>query len=137
MAEGTLPATVASLIARHLHSPAQLEALLTVHQKAEEWWTARRLAGELRLPAWAARERLEDLASRGFLEVKTADDVAFRFSPTAPGDAAAVAELAAIYYTRPATILAHVRASAPDPVCAFADAFRISPPDAGEDDEHG
>ena len=135
MAEGKLPGTVASLIARHLHTPAQLEALLTLHLKSDEWWTARRLADEMRLPMWAARERLEDLASRGFLEVKTANDVAFRFSPTTPETAAAVADLAAVYFQRPAAILAHVRASAPDPVGQFADAFRITP--EGEDGKDG
>lgn len=129
MAEGRFPEPVAALIARHIHSPVQLEALLTLHLKAEEWWTARRLGAELRLPAWAARERLEDLATRGFLEVKTADDVAFRFCPTSPEAAAAVAELATLYYQRPAAIIAHVRAAAPDPVRAFADAFRIKTED--------
>jgi hypothetical protein len=125
MTHGTLPETVAALIARHIHSPAQLEALLALYLKPEEWWTAGRLASEMRVPAWAAQERLEDLATRGFFAVKTADDVAFRFSPASEEIAAAVADLAAVYFQRPATVIAHVRASAPDPVRAFADAFRI------------
>lgn len=120
-----LPKEVAALVARHVHSPAQLEVLLAVHLDAEEWWTAARLGRQLGLPAWSVRERLEDLASLGFLEVKTADDVVFRYAPTSPETAAAVSSLARIYYQRPAGILSLIRASRPDPVRAFADAFRL------------
>ena len=135
MAEA-LPKEVAALVARHIHSPAQLETLLAVHLEPE-WWTPSRLGRHLGLPAWAVRERLEDLASRGFLEVKTADDVAFRYGPTDPGAAAAVSSLARIYYQRPAGVLSLIRASRPDPVRAFADAFRIAPGDGSKDDKDG
>jgi hypothetical protein len=128
-----LPTEVAVLVARHVHSPAQLETLLALHLEPEEWWTANRLGRQLGLAEWVVRERLEDLASRGFLEVKTADDVAFRFAPTAPEAAAAVSSLARIYYQRPAGVLALIRASRPDPVRAFADAFRLK----GEEDGDG
>ena len=110
----------------------QLETLLALHLEPEEWWTARRLGKQLGIAAWAVRERLEDLATRGFLEVKTADDVAFRYAPTSPEEAAAVSSLARIYYQRPAGVLSLIRASRPDPVRAFADAFRLKAEDEGD-----
>ena len=129
-----LPKEVAALVARDVHSPAQLETLLAVHFEPEEWWTAARLGRHLGLPEWMVRERLEDLASRGFLEVKTAEDVAFRYSPTSAETAAAVSSLARIYHERPAGVLSLIRASRPDPVRAFADAFRLREEEEEEDD---
>jgi hypothetical protein len=116
---------VAALVARHIHSPAQLETLLALHLEDGEWWTAERLGKHIGLAAWAVGERLEDLAMRGFLEVKTAEDVAFRYAPASPEMAAAVSSLARIYYQRPAGVLSLIRAGRPDPVRAFADAFRL------------
>jgi hypothetical protein len=130
---GALPKEVAALVARHIHSAAQLETLLALHLENEDWWTAERLGKRLGLPAWSARERLEDLASRGFLEVKTAEDVAFRYAPMSAETAAAVSSLARIYYQRPAGVLSLIHAARPDPVRAFADAFRLKP----EDDTDG
>jgi hypothetical protein len=120
-----LPAAVRAFIHDHVRSIEQLEVLLLLHKDVEQWWSAQGVAGELRTSLPSAAARLEDLACRNLLAVRTADQLFYRYLPISPALDLAVRETAQAYRERPAAVAALLYSTPLDEIRGFADAFRI------------
>ena len=82
--------------------------LLTMYGSSGRWWTSRELSRELRLAEAPTVSDLEQLATRGLLEVRITSDMAFRVSPVSPQLAEAVAQLAQLYRTNRVEVLSRI-----------------------------
>jgi hypothetical protein len=100
----SLPASVREFITDHVRSIEQLEILLLLHKDIERWWSAEGVAEELRTSPRSAAARLEDLASRNLLDVRTADGLFYRYRPVSPVVDSAVRATAQAYRERPAAV---------------------------------
>jgi hypothetical protein len=120
-----LPPKVAGFIADHVTSVAQLEVLLLLRARGQEWFSAADVGRELRIdPGWADRE-LRELSARGLVAEHPGGERAWRFAPSTAELADLVEAVADAYarrrvsvvnaiYSRPATVLR-----------AFSNAFRL------------
>lgn len=120
-----LPGRARALIAQHVRSIEQLEVLLLLYGNPEQWWSAEGVADELGTSTHSTAGRLEDLASRSLLDVRTAETVLFRYKPVSAAVGEAVRDLARAYAERPAAVAALIYSGPMDEIRAFADAFRI------------
>jgi predicted transcriptional regulator len=57
----------AEFIDRHIHSIAQLEVLLALHQDADAYWTIEQITGSFYLQPQTAKDLLLDLLRRGLV----------------------------------------------------------------------
>src|SRR5688572_20723060 len=86
-----------ALINGHISSVAQLELLLLLRLRPEQWWTPASLDQELRLnEPWIAT-LLSDFCGRGFCEQTSDPTLQFRYRPESPELAQAVDVLAQDY----------------------------------------
>src|SRR4051794_35181005 len=100
VAGGSLPPEVSDLIARHLDSVVRLEVLLHLYARPDVPHSAADVAKELRIePAWADGQ-LNELHTRGFTSKDSAETPRFRYAPTDPAFASAVAALAQAFADR-------------------------------------
>jgi hypothetical protein len=120
-----IPPAVRRLIADELPSVVHLEILLLMFQSPTEWWSAGRMAAQIHMPAQGVLDRMEQLCSRGLLEVRTAEDLVFRYGPARPDLEEAVALLARSYPEHRVAITDLVFSTGRDPVRDFSEAFRI------------
>jgi hypothetical protein len=120
MSHQPVPEDVRDLILRHIHSVAQLEALLFLRGRPGESWDTGSIARRLYAPADEVATALGDLCSAGFLR---RDDAGFRYDGS-PGQQATVERLAAAYarHLIPITHLIHGK---PRNITAFSDAFKF------------
>jgi hypothetical protein len=123
--EPGIPPGVRRFIAAELPSLAHLEILLLLQARPAEWWSAARTGAELSMPAEVALTRLEQMCSRGLLEVRTADDLFFRYAPLRPELAEAARAFADVYADRRQDILELVFSKRLGPAREFSEAFRI------------
>lgn len=121
-----MPERLRRFVRTAIDSLEQLDALVIV-VRADHFWSAAELASELRLPASAAEQALEALASRGLLEVRLGTRVLYRYAPAHP-DLGLAAEIPEYY---PAARAEVVRQSTPRrrALRHFADAFQFRHPD--------
>lgn len=106
----------------HLASLIQLDIALLLQADPDGWWSAERVAAQLRVSADEARDALEKLAARNLLDVRIANDLTYRFAPWHQSAATMMHEIAANHYE--ARDLA-ARAGSVSVAERFADAFRI------------
>ena len=105
-----------------LGSILQLDVALLLRASGDSWWTAERVAEELRIGVDAARQALESLASRNLLDVRIANDLAYRYAPWHESAARLMTEIAANHYEAREIV---ARGAAASVATRFADAFRI------------
>ena len=79
---------------RHVRSIEQLELLLLLHAQPERWWSAEAAAAELRTARAPTAARLEEMAARNLLDVRTAERLLFRYHPASPAVHEALLEIA-------------------------------------------
>jgi hypothetical protein len=121
-----LPVTrrpVDQLLAQSIDSVEQCELLVTMYLAPARSWTARELARELYLAEGPTVRDLEQLATRGLLEVRIANDVFFRVSPVSPQLAEAVSQLAELYRTNRVEVLSRIVRLKGRGLRHFAEAF--------------
>lgn len=120
MSEELMPEEVRNLIARHIDSVAQLEALLFFHARSTEQWDVATVAKRLYAPLSDMAAALAGLADDGFL---VRDGEGYRYAGRSDRDTAveALAEAYA-HYLIPITNLIH---SKPRQIRAFSDAFKF------------
>ena len=116
-----IPDEAQDLVARHIHSVAQLELLLYLRALGEVSVTAVSVGREQRIGADMASNLLADLAGRGFLE-QTKDGFVYRPKPAL---GKAVDSLAGAYGTYRVTIINLIFSKPSEGVQSFADAFRL------------
>lgn len=105
-----------------LGSLIQLDVALLLHADASVWWSAERVAAQLRVSEEAAGHALEALASRNLLDVRIANDLSYRFAPWHESAAELIAEIAEHHYEAREVV---ARGGSETAAERFADAFRI------------
>jgi hypothetical protein len=105
-----------------LGSILQLDVALLLRASGDAWWTAERVAQELRIEPDPARRALEALGSRNLLDVRIANDLAYRYAPWHESAARLMTEIAANHYETREIV---ARGAAGSVAARFADAFRI------------
>ena len=120
MSDQELPRDVEELVRRHIHSVAQIEALLFFHERPGERWDVVTLSKRLYAGKVEMAQALELLKRDGFLEGGPA---LYEYGPR-PELRAVVEALRAAYsrYLIPITSIIHDK---PRRIQAFSDAFRI------------
>jgi hypothetical protein len=120
MSNDPVPADVRELIARHIDSVGQLEALLFLRSRPAESWDPRSIAKRLYAPEHDVAQGLEALCREGFL-VET--EQGYRFLCSAELQAR-LDRLAETYARQliPITNLIHAK---PRNIRLFSDAFRF------------
>jgi hypothetical protein len=106
-------------------SVAHLEILLHLHARPSEWWSADRMATELRMSSQAVLERMEEMSGRALLEARADDGRFFRYAPVRPETERTVSEQARLYPDWRVAIIELIFARRVDPVREFSEAFRI------------
>ena len=105
-----------------LGSILQLDAALLLRASGDSWWTADRVAEKLRVGTDLARQALESLASRNLLDVRIANDLAYRYAPWHESAARLMTEIAANHYEAREIV---ARGTGGSVASRFADAFRV------------
>jgi hypothetical protein len=121
MSDKFLPDDVRRFILEHIDSVAQLEALLLLHQYAEQNWAIGAVAKRIYASETTAGDALAQLAAAGLC---VCGDQFFRYCPSSEEQAATIDRLCEVYaqYLIPVTNLVH---SKPVRIQKFADAFRF------------
>jgi DNA-binding IclR family transcriptional regulator len=108
--EAKFPNPVKNFIKEHIHSIAQLDALVTLHNDPRIAWTSEQVAKRLYLRLQAAHELLIDLVHRGFA---TQRDGGFRYEPADDSARHAIDQLAELYQQRRVAVIAEIFAKPP------------------------
>src|SRR5688500_11003788 len=116
-----IPNEAQDLIARHIHSVAQLELLLYLRTLGDVPVTAQDVGREQKIGPDMASDLLTDLAGRGFLEEI---EEGFVYRPKS-ALARPVDVLAGAYGTYRVTIINLIFSKPSEGVQSFADAFRV------------
>ena len=124
VAEPDVPHEVQRLIAAHIDSVAQLEALLVVRAVPDKRWTAGDVARALVTRPEHAGSLLGSLAGAGMLAM---EDETYRYAPADRKLAGGIDALAEAYATRRPTVIGLIFTprAGDDDVTALADAFRF------------
>jgi hypothetical protein len=119
-----IPDDVRRFVADEIHSLEQLEILLSLHRHASEWWTAERMADDLRTSRASVAARMADMSVRGLLEVQE-EGPRYRYRPATPGVEAVVQLLDRLYTERRVSIITLIFSKPLDSIRDFSDAFRV------------
>ena len=125
MTRERLPPQVRSFLSAHIKSIEQLEILLLLLREPERWWSADSLAKELRTSPASAAARLEEMASKNFLDVRITEELFYRYGPVSASLDGSVREAARAYKETPVAVTTAIYSSGLDDIRGFADAFRI------------
>ncbi len=113
----------------HVASYEHLEALLFLHARTADAWSAVAVANATHLTDASAEQCLDELAAKGLCNARDiGGERVYRFTPASPAIAAFVAELAEAYAADPLGVVHVMNANALERVRnraarAFADAF--------------
>lgn len=119
MVEDFIPPDVRRFLLERIHSVAELEALLLLHQHRGEIWNVTRVANRLYVTEPATMEILARLIAE---RLCAAEPSGFRFAPADLNEAALIGQLADAYarHLIPITRIIHGK---PARIQKFADAF--------------
>jgi hypothetical protein len=112
----------------------QLEVLLVLVREPQRWWSADAVAEELRMSESVAADVLEKMASRNLFDVRTSEQLLFRYAPISLALDVAVRETARAYKETPDAVATAIYSPSMADVRSFAEAFRIR---RRRRDEHG
>ena len=127
---GDIPYEVTALLRRALPSMVHIEVLLLLAKEPAKSWDAATAAGEVHSTPALAAAALTDLESaRLAAAVPGSDPPAYRIDTSDDLAANAVASLREMYERRPVTLIRAVYERPPSAITAFADAFRVRPPE--------
>jgi hypothetical protein len=116
------PEDVKEFIGKHIHSIAQLEVLLMLHDEPERTWTVEEITSRLYLQSEMVGHLLKDIANRGFA-IET--EGRYRYQPTNEVESELVHRLNRVYQERRVAVTTEIFSKPIDFVKAFADAFRL------------
>ena len=119
-----LPSELRVFLHSCIESIEQVELLLFL-RGSERMRTAREIATALRMPIAIARSDVETLAARGLLEVRVAEEIAYRYRPKSE-DLVRYCDLLAQYYiTSRQAVLVFVATESRQSIKRFSDAFKL------------
>ena len=116
-----IPNEAQELIARHIHSVAQLEVLLSLRQSAGAVVTPESVGRDQKVGTDMATDLLADLEARGFVAPKGDGYV---YDPK-PALARQVDSLASAYGAYRVTVINLIFSKPSEGIQSFADAFRV------------
>jgi hypothetical protein len=125
MDDDVIPSAVMRLIAEHLDSIPELEAVLLIREHDAHEWTPDEAGRRLYVSTTVASYILERLRDGGFV---IEGDSGYRYHPQSDELADAVNQLAAAYRRHLVRITQIVHSKPSQSVRDFADAFRIRKP---------
>jgi hypothetical protein len=117
-----IPETVKRVIAEHIDSVPELEAILLLRRTRDREWTADAAGARLYVSTTVAEHVLAALAARGFF---TATSGRFRYAPATAQLEAAVDELAVAYSEQLVTVTHLIHSKPGGSVRQFAEAFDL------------
>ena len=127
---GDIPYEVTALLRRALPSMVHIEVLLLLAKDRSNSWEAASAALEVHSTPALVASALADLESaRLAVAVPGSDPRAYRIDTSDALAANAVASLREMYERRPVTLIRAVYERPPSAITAFADAFRVRPPE--------
>src|SRR5262245_5837602 len=97
MTSPSIPESVRRLVSESIRSLEQLEAILFLTRHPDHYFRTETSGAEIGAKPAALAPQLEQLASVGFLDVKIANDVLYRFSPAQEKAAKLAADLVDTY----------------------------------------
>jgi hypothetical protein len=115
-----LSAPAREFVRVRLLSLIQLDTALLLQSDVDVWWSAERLAQQLRVSVEAARHALEELGARNLLDVRIANDLTYRFAPWHESAAQLMGEVAENHYEAREIVARGGTAAA-----RFAEAFKV------------
>ena len=125
MADDPIPSAVRRLIAEHIDSVPELEALLLFRENPSRDWSADEAGQRLYVSTAVATHVLNVLCARGFF-VRTGER--YRYEPATREDREAVDLLAATYVRYLVAVTQLIHSKPGQNVRDFADAFRLRKP---------
>lgn len=120
MTHEPVPEDVRNLILRHIHSVAQLEALLFLRGRPGESWDAASIAKRLYAPEFEMGAALANLSRDGFLRY---DGLAFQYECS--DETRHTVDRLAAAYARQLIPITHLIHSKPRNITAFSEAFKF------------
>jgi hypothetical protein len=117
-----IPESVRRVIAEHIDSVAELEAILLLRGSRDRGWTADAAGARLYVRTTVAEHVLSVLAARGFFASTSG---MYRYAPATPQLEAAVDELAAAYSEQLVTVTHLIHSKPSGGVRQFAEAFDL------------
>ena len=120
-----LPEDIQRFLRAHIRSVGELEVLLLLHRKSEQWWTAHAVNEELRTSLQSAAECLDHLHGGGLVEASDADPRGYRLARAHVGEDTVVGRLAQLFRERVSSVIDVIYAPKHDSLREFADAFRL------------
>ncbi|MBI4518292.1 MAG: hypothetical protein HY699_21035 [Deltaproteobacteria bacterium] len=125
MGTDAIPEDVRRVIAAHIDSVAQLEALLLLRSDPAREWDAGAVAERLYIAASVAMTVLAELSTRGFLTASARPSPRYRYRPEDERLARAADLLDAAYRDQLVEVTNLIHAKSPPAVQRFADAFVV------------
>lgn len=125
MGQPDLPPDVLDLIARHLDTMEQVEALLLLRRNPDREWQAGEVALEVHTSPEKALAALEILHKHSMVSRSAGEPRSYRYSPATPALHTAVENLEVAYNTRPVTLVKALYEYPARPIQSFADSFRL------------
>lgn len=117
-----IPESVTRVIAEHIDSVAELEAILLLRRTRDREWTADAAGAGLYVSTTVAEHVLSVLAARGFFASTSG---MYRYAPATPQIEAAVDELAAAYSAQLVTVTHLIHSKPSRGVRQFAEVFDL------------
>jgi hypothetical protein len=117
-----IPETVKRIIAEHIDSVPELEAILLLRRTRDREWTADEAGARLYVSTTVAEHLLAALVTRGFFASTSSR---FRYAPATPKLEAVVDELAAAYAEQLVTVTHLIDSKPSSGVRQFAEAFGL------------
>lgn len=132
MTQPGLPADVLDLIARHLDSMEQVQALLILRREPSRHWRVDEIADEVRASPEKVAVDLAILHRNQLVSVEPGEPKSYRYSPATAALQTTVDNLEIAYNTRPVTLVKALYDRPARSIQSFADAFRLRKPDTEE-----
>lgn len=127
---GDIPFEVTTLLRRALPSMVHIEVLLLLAKDPSTSWDAAAAALQIHSTPALTAAALADLQSAKLAIVAPgADPPAYRIDNSDELTTSAIASLREMYERRPVTLIRAVYERPPSAITAFADAFRVRPPE--------
>lgn len=127
---GDIPYEVTVLLRRALPSMVHIEVLLLLAKDPSRSWDAAAAAAQVHSTPELAAAALVDLESARLAAAEPGSDpLSYRIDTRDDMAATAVASLREMYDRRPVTLIRAVYERPPSAITAFADAFRVRPPE--------
>ena len=123
-----LPASVRSLVQRHVPSPVHLEALVALARDPSREWQLSDVAGSKYADHQVVERALDDLAGSALVAIRDAEEGRRYRVVVDTADAQTLADLVSAYDRVPVQLVRAVYERPPEAVQSFANAFRLQKP---------